>query len=84
MISFDKSVGINSLMNLGDIVRDIWFAPVVRKWDEGWDIVFDRSRDIQPEKPVEVYNYADYQKYPVIKGETSKQIFCNDTLKSIH
>lgn len=84
MISFDKSVGINSLMNLGNIVRDIWFEPVVRKWDEGWDIVFDRSRDIQPEKPVEVYEDTDYQKYPVIKDETSKQIFCNNTLKSIH
>ncbi len=65
-ISFDKETGIKALMDLGDIVRDLWIGPSAVGQKDGWDIVFDRTRKITPNNPVHVKNNVGYQKYPVV------------------
>jgi len=67
MITFNQSTGIKALMDLGDVVKDIWFEPISTELNNGWDIIFDRSRGITPKNKIRVYNDADYQKYPVLK-----------------
>jgi hypothetical protein len=66
-IHFDRSVALKALMELDDIVTDIWFGPIDREWDDGWDIVYDKSRGITPDSPVAVHNEADYRKHAVAK-----------------
>lgn len=65
---FDKPVGVQALMSLGDIVQDIWVDPVDRSSILGWDIVYDRARGITPDKVVPVNTIAEMEKYHVLKG----------------
>ena len=69
---FDESIAIQALMSLGDIVTDIWLNPLGRRWDAGWDIVYDKRRRIEPEKPVRVFCEADMERYPVLKDSRSR------------
>jgi hypothetical protein len=66
-VRFDRASGLQALMCLGDIVRDIWMEPVDREWDEGWDIVFDRSRGITPANKVAVITDEEMKRYAVKK-----------------
>lgn len=71
-LHFDHATAIQSLMSLDDIVTDIWMEPVDRRWDSGWDIVYDRRRHITPGKPVAVTCIADYERYSVLKGSKDR------------
>lgn len=70
-INFDHRTGIQSLMNLGDTVRDIWASSIKHKHEDrrvyGWDIIYDATRGITPENPIWVRNNKDYEKYCVLK-----------------
>ncbi len=67
-LHFDRSTAIQALMSLGDIITDIWFEPVDRRWDQGWDIVYNKRMGITPDKPVAVIGTANIERYPVLKG----------------
>jgi hypothetical protein len=66
-LHFDKATAIQALMSLGDTVTDIWMEPVDRKWDRGWDIVYDMRRSIKPDKVVPVLSAVDAERYYVLK-----------------
>lgn len=69
VIEFDNATGIRILMQLRDLVRDIWCPPVKYRKDGIWDIVYDKSRGITPRDPVALKKREDYKCYSVLKDD---------------
>lgn len=51
LIEFGQSEVYQALMTRGPSIRDIWMDPRYRK-NDGWDVVHDKGRQIEPRKPL--------------------------------
>ncbi|HLD18890.1 MAG TPA: hypothetical protein VJB90_02680 [Candidatus Nanoarchaeia archaeon] len=60
---FDGSSAYNSLMNLGNVVRDVWLDG--GSGGHEWEIVLDRARGITPGNPVKVDSIERCARYAV-------------------
>lgn len=69
VLYFDESSAYNSLMNLGDIVRDVWLDGGAGGHE--WDIVLDRARMITQGNPVKVDSIEKCKQYAVAKLDNS-------------
>jgi hypothetical protein len=66
-LKFDQASAIQSLMNLGEIVRDIWFDPLYSESESSeWVIIYDKSRNITPDNPVHL-SISEIKNYQVLK-----------------
>ena len=72
-LSLGKTAVLQSVLSLGDPIRDMWVDPPVdqNEWshgDNGWDIVLDKSRGITPETKVNVRSIKERGAYPVLNN----------------